>query len=1229
MHENIINKTSNLTLHSTHFAMKYICSAVILFLFTGTGLAQDRSNYQLLWKIQKEGKSTGYLFGTMHVNDEEVYDMSDSVLICLDRCEQVAFELDFDELTENVFSDLVQSYADNKYNVELYEKDSESLSVEPVVPIDEFLPPTNQDTDEEITGRKKGRKKDKITLFDSDADEDDEEPSKFTSPLDLYLHSRAKFHGQKIIGLEVIEDQMRTFIRNRDEEEIEELPDSVLRSEFLKYVYEESKHSTKSSHDQLTEIYHRGDIQQIDSLFKFYLSITGKESDFNMTSRNVVMANGIDSLLTSGTLFSAVGAAHLPGQDGVIDLLRKKGYELTPVKATFTGVASKMLEENLTLPGNWIRFRIPDGTFSVEMPKQPEPLQYGNGALTMYMSMDLSTMRIYMNMEQKMYNAGKDKNVIDEVVANIQIMNPNAVIESSEDINTTEGYCKEVYYSIPEGSYRMRLFGKNDRLIMLLCGGAPGGNLQHPDFERFLKSVQIDNLPIHAYLDSDLKWSTYHSPAGSFSVELPGEVKELTQKIKIDNDHFSKIRIVMNEIPAEMGSMHINLLTPSNLMQYSSLLTLNSVTDNFKQESEDAGLEVESTPYTLDGFPATAVTANSNDVTKKMIIGLHGNTAVFIEVDCPKDKHHIFERAISSFRWEPFEPIADRKYTIPDRTASVITFGPMTSLNGGEELDLRFIAKEEVNTWTLNDYRSATYSMLSYETFGPYFFHAYPDSLLLQTAKNNLGWTDSLESKTFSQDRKKLYTVANIDSTKVVHGVYEIHGDRLYSYQIEIPSDWKDVKKITDIIESFTVNYTSDFDISVSRLKENLERIESNPDAEKNYELIQELGDCRVAPSDSTLLLEEWFKNRPDDNEPYSNIYGILTQHVRSLDNIDFIQKAKEKFHTTQTWRVQVHLLQNMLSLNNERALAAYFELYPQLKPLEEDNWEPAPTSYNTDYYTKHLSEILDFSLIHPELADDVLSQLYYSDLGYYYYTPDTLSEEQLRVKKENKASLIREESKIIPLIEVALKLDNPKDYYDPTGPAAYLISQLPTSDRSLHLIDQIKPEKGSLGDYELLRAKKQHGLKISKAQMTSVLESPYGFTLISDLNKNGELSIVPKKYLKQSELDRLYLHYVMSEDDDGMLIKVKLIDEHKMKGNNGEYVIYQYKVQWSYDGGESDNSEFIVGPHRIGEQLTFDIEPYMNYDGFYSFDGSYLSDDDKKKVVEELLKKAISKNVD
>jgi len=36
--------------------------------------------------------------------------------------------------------------------------------------------------------------------------------------------------------------------------------------------------------------------------------------------------------LPKKSLLVAVGAAHLPGENGVIDLLRKQGYTLTPVK---------------------------------------------------------------------------------------------------------------------------------------------------------------------------------------------------------------------------------------------------------------------------------------------------------------------------------------------------------------------------------------------------------------------------------------------------------------------------------------------------------------------------------------------------------------------------------------------------------------------------------------------------------------------------------------------------------------------------------------------------------------------------------------------------------------------------------------------------------------------------------------------------------------------------------
>ena len=38
--------------------------------------------------------------------------------------------------------------------------------------------------------------------------------------------------------------------------------------------------------------------------------------------------------MTKGQVFFAVGAGHLGGKDGVIDLLKKEGYKLTPLSTT-------------------------------------------------------------------------------------------------------------------------------------------------------------------------------------------------------------------------------------------------------------------------------------------------------------------------------------------------------------------------------------------------------------------------------------------------------------------------------------------------------------------------------------------------------------------------------------------------------------------------------------------------------------------------------------------------------------------------------------------------------------------------------------------------------------------------------------------------------------------------------------------------------------------------------
>jgi uncharacterized protein YbaP (TraB family) len=47
--------------------------------------------------------------------------------------------------------------------------------------------------------------------------------------------------------------------------------------------------------------------------------------------RNKIMAERAAPILATGNVFMAVGALHLPGEGGVIELLRKQGFTVTAV----------------------------------------------------------------------------------------------------------------------------------------------------------------------------------------------------------------------------------------------------------------------------------------------------------------------------------------------------------------------------------------------------------------------------------------------------------------------------------------------------------------------------------------------------------------------------------------------------------------------------------------------------------------------------------------------------------------------------------------------------------------------------------------------------------------------------------------------------------------------------------------------------------------------------------
>jgi uncharacterized protein len=83
--------------------------------------------------------------------------------------------------------------------------------------------------------------------------------------------------------------------------------------------------------NQLLTAYKNQDISALSELMKEDKSMGKYEEDL-LLARNRNWIPIIEKQVKAKPTFIAVGAGHLGGVSGVIDLLRKKGYKVTPVK---------------------------------------------------------------------------------------------------------------------------------------------------------------------------------------------------------------------------------------------------------------------------------------------------------------------------------------------------------------------------------------------------------------------------------------------------------------------------------------------------------------------------------------------------------------------------------------------------------------------------------------------------------------------------------------------------------------------------------------------------------------------------------------------------------------------------------------------------------------------------------------------------------------------------------
>ena len=84
--------------------------------------------------------------------------------------------------------------------------------------------------------------------------------------------------------------------------------------------------------DELSNAYRSQNLDTLEAITKRDDMGISNFTEMLLYNRNAAWAKKLNGLMKDEALVIAVGAGHLPGERGVISLLRKAGYKVEPVK---------------------------------------------------------------------------------------------------------------------------------------------------------------------------------------------------------------------------------------------------------------------------------------------------------------------------------------------------------------------------------------------------------------------------------------------------------------------------------------------------------------------------------------------------------------------------------------------------------------------------------------------------------------------------------------------------------------------------------------------------------------------------------------------------------------------------------------------------------------------------------------------------------------------------------
>ena len=441
-----------------------------------TELTADNS---LLWRVSGNGlKKNSYLYGTFHVADERAFHFNDSVATAFYSCDALALEVHFD----SVAVPMLEMFLGGEMEVGISMEDALAPSeVDRLVRIVKDL--TNMSEEDIRASTPQGLEYRLTTeVFESDK----------PVVVDSYFFTQAKQHNMLIFGLEDVQDQLGIFDAPATVKDWRDFADDAL-------AFDEMRKAI----DEMIELYREGDLNGLYELTHQIESAAELEEAFDLVKRNYVMVNSAKALMADYSVFIGVGALHLPGEEGVIELLRKEGYTVEPVTADYDGDARPFDELNYSYP--W--FVQVDSTLGVkyEMPHEPTSLPMGTGELpfkiSSSMGIDVVRMNGFLVMTMEMGSV-VDLSVLDEEGREKMFQGMiDGMSERFAQVTGMDDLSAERYQVAGRPGVRASTNSDgttleirvtlNQSTVVMLMAFSSRTNVEEGDFDRFFNSVSL------------------------------------------------------------------------------------------------------------------------------------------------------------------------------------------------------------------------------------------------------------------------------------------------------------------------------------------------------------------------------------------------------------------------------------------------------------------------------------------------------------------------------------------------------------------------------------------------------------------------------------------------------------------------------------------------------------------------------------------------------------------